>query len=476
MKKNLLTCTDVYKFGHLYQYPKGTTKVFSYLQARSDKMSKDTVFFGLQYFIKEYLMQPITTENVDEFVELVEMILGPGMVKRENYDKLVALGYMPLELKAVPEGTKLPIKNVLMTVVNTHPDFYWLVGFTESLLLKLWNTCTVGVNSAELRNDCLEAAKRTCDDMNHLPFQIHDFGYRGCSSEETAALSGAAHLLSFLGTDTVPAVRMIRNVYGINKGEPIGLSVPATEHSVMCAFGKEGELDAFKNMLTTYPKGIVSIVSDTYNLWNVLENFTGDLKATILEREGKVVFRPDSGNPVKIICGDRQAKLNSPEELGALEILWDKFGGTVNTKGYRVLNPKVGLIYGDGIYRERMNVILKEMELMKFASSNIVFGVGGLLLQNFNRDDQGFAIKATHVVVNGQGRDIMKDPITDSGKKSHTGYLALRKDVNGKYVTVDGLTEEQANDTLLQTVFKDGKLVKEYNFSEVRENLRKSSE
>lgn len=473
MKHNLLTCTDVYKFGHLYQYPKGTTKVFSYLQARSDKLSDKTVFFSLQFFIKEYLLQPITTENVDEFKELFDMILGPGMVERVHYDKLVALGYLPIEIKAVPEGTILPIKNVLMTITNTHPDFAWLPGFTESLLLKVWNGCTVGINSHMIMEECKLTAEKTCDDTNHLKFQIHDFGYRGCSSEETAAVSGAAHLMSFFGTDTVPAVRMIKNYYGIDKDEPIGLSVPATEHSVMCAYGKKGELEAFKNMLKTYPKGIVSIVSDTYNLWNVLENFTNDLRATILEREGKVVFRPDSGNPVKIICGDKNAKKDSSEYSGALEILWNKFGGTVNKKGYRVLNPKVGLIYGDGIYFERMQEIFKTMEEMKFASSNIVFGIGGLLLQNFNRDDQGFALKATHVVVNGEARDIMKDPITDSGKKSHTGYIALRKDTKGEYITVDGLTEEQANDTLLQTVFKDGKLVKEYTFSEVRANLAK---
>lgn len=470
MQKNLLLCTDVYKFGHKVQYPKNTTKVYSYLQARSNKKYDTTVFYGLQYYIKEYLSNPVTKENVDEFIETVEMILGPGMVERSGYDQLAELGYLPLEIKAVPEGSVIPVKNALLTITNTHPDFAWLVGFTESLLLKVWNTCTVATNSKKIQSVCKAYAKTTCDDDNHVSFQVHDFGYRGCSSEETAALSGSAHLLSFLGTDTVPAVRLIKNVYGVNKGEPIGLSVPATEHSVMCSYTQDKEIDAFNGMLDRYPSGIVSIVSDTYNLWNVLTNFAEELKPRILAREGKVVFRPDSGDPLKIICGNPEVESNTPEGKGALQLLWDKFGGTVNSKGYKVLNPKVGLIYGDGIYDEKMVAILTTMKEQGFASSNIVFGIGGLLLQNFNRDTLGFAIKATHCIVDGEDRDIVKDPITDHGKKSHKGYLALRQE-NGKYVTVDQLTEDQANDTLLETVYLNGELVKEQTFSEIRNRL-----
>lgn len=471
MNTNLLLSTDVYKFGHLYQYPKGTTKVYSYLQTRTNKAKLDqVVFYGLQYYLKEYLQRPITKENVDEFVETVESILGPGMVERSHYDKLVELGYLPLEIKAIPEGSVIPIRNVLMTIENTHPDFYWLGGFVESLILKTWNTCTVASNSFKIRQHCEKYAKQTCDNNEHVSFQIHDFGYRGCSSEETAALSGSAHLLSFLGTDTVPAIRLVKNYYGC-KG-PIGLSVPASEHSVMCSYTQEKELDAFKNMLATYPTGIVSIVSDTYDFWNVMMNYTEDLRELIENRDGKVVFRPDSGNPPDIICGDPNAEVGSPAYKGGLEILWEKFGGTKNSKGFRVLNPKVGLIYGDGIFFDRMVDIFERMKTMGFASSNIVFGIGGLLLQQHNRDDLGFALKATYCEINKEKRSIVKWPLTDKGKRSHQGRIALRLNSEGKYYTIDNLQDD--NDTLLKTVFLDGKLLNPQTFNDVRNRLMKN--
>lgn len=468
---NLLLNTDVYKFGHLYQYPKGTTKVYSYLQAR--KPNREIVFYGLQYYLSNFLTSPVTKENVDEFIEIVTSILGPDKVERKHYDALVELGYIPLEIRAVEEGSVIPSQNVLMTITNTHPDFAWLVGYVESLLLKVWNTCTVASNSRELRNVCLKYAKETCDNIEHLPFQIHDFGYRGCSSEETSALSGSAHLLSFLGTDTVPAVSLINKYYNKNKIWPIGLSVPATEHSVMCAYGRDNEITAYKQMLTTYPTGIVSIVSDTYNLWNVLTNFTDELYSEIVNREGKVVFRPDSGNPHNIICGDVEYPEGSPENLGAMRLLWDKFGGTVNSKGFKILNPKVGLIYGDGITPKVMVGILQQLQDMKFASSNIVFGVGGLLLQNFNRDTLGFAIKATQIVINGNELAIQKDPITDTGKKSHTGYLALRQADNDEYYTVDGLSKEAETNTLLSLVYRNGKIIRETSIEEIRSKVQR---
>lgn len=467
MGKNTLLATDTYKFGHLYQYPKGTTKVYNYMQTRTNKgKMEDVVFYGLQYYIKEYLMNPITRENVDEFVETVEHILGPGAVTRSHYDKLVELGYWPIKIRAVPEGTIVPIKNVLLTMENTHPEFYWVPGFLESLILKVWNTCTVASNSYRIKKAVSYFADETCDNDAHCKFQIHDFGYRGCSSEETAALSGSAHLTSFLGTDTVPAVGLIKKYYG---GQwPIGLSVPASEHSVMSSYTKDGELDGFRNMLSLYPKGIVSIVSDTYDFWNVLTNFTEALRNDIENRDGKLVFRPDSGNPPNIICGDIEADEDSPAFKGALRILWEKFGGTVNSKGYKVLNPKVGLIYGDGIFYERMIEIFSRMKEMGFATSNIVFGIGGLLLQNFNRDDLGFAIKATYVEVGDDHRSIVKFPMTDKGKKSHQGKVALRKSITG-FRTVDNLTDD--SDSYLEDIFIDGKLVRETTFQEIRTRI-----
>ena len=466
MTKNLLLSTDVYKMGHHDFYPNNTTKIYSYLTARSDKKINELVFFGLQYYIKEYLMRIITKEDVEEFCELKQEIVGSIGGIKESLLKLVALGYLPLEIKAVPEGTIIPCKNVIMTITNTHPDFAWLVGFFESLLLKLWAPITVASFSHKLKNVVNTFASKTCDNFDMTRFQIHDFGFRGCSAEETAAILGASHLLNFYGTDTVPAIKFHKDYY--NGISPIGLSVPATEHSVACAYKQECEFEYFEAMLNICPTGIVSIVSDTYNLWNVLTDFASRLKSRIMTREGKVVFRPDSGDPELIICGDSLAPSGTNEFKGALQLLWEQFGGTINSKGYKVLDPHVGLIYGDGIYFERFERILQKMKDMGFASSNIVFGIGGLLLQQHSRDDMGFAIKATYCVVNGEERELMKDPITDHKKKSLKGLMGLFLE-DGKYVTKDELTWDQEKTGLLQTVFKDGELLIETNLQEIRE-------
>lgn len=467
MKQNLMLCSDIYKFGHMEQYPPGTTKVYSYLLARSDKKMSTTLFYGLQYYLKMLTQKP-TREMVDEFFEYRKSILGMDASQdiKDKMDKLVKLGYFPIRVKAVKEGSKIPVRNVLMTIENTHPDFYWVVGFFESLLLKVWNTCTVASYSRKLKDLCKKYSDLTCDNEGHLPFQVHDFGYRGCSSEETAALSGSAHLINFLGTDTVTAIKLIKDTYSAQ--EPIGLSVPATEHSVMCAYGQENEFQAYERMLELYPKGIVSIVSDTYDLWNVLSNFAPRLKSRILDRDGKVVFRPDSGDPPKIICGDPDAQYGSSEWLGCLQLLDRTFGSTTNKKGYRVLNPKVGLIYGDGMFYERFERTLGMMQELGYAASNLVIGVGGLLLQQHNRDDQGFAIKATFAEVNGVTRELMKDPVTDQKKKSHKGLLSLFKDVRGRYYTKDQCTADEEAASLLEVVYQDGKMARIQTFDEIR--------
>ena len=463
---NILLCTDVYKMGHMLQSAEGTTKVTSYLQARSDKKIPFTVFYGLQYYLKEYLSKPVTQDMVTEFMDYHEVILGNRDQRVEKKLRALAdLGYLPLEIKAVPEGTVMATQNVLMTITNTVPEFHWVVGFFESLILKVWNTITVASYSMKLRNLVNNYADETVGNRLHCDWQVHDFGYRGVSSEETAALSGSAHLLNFRGTDTIPAIKLLRNVYAASG--LIGASVPASEHSVMCSYGQANEIEAFKHMLRTYPVGIVSIVSDTYNLWNVLTNFTKQLKYNIENREGKVVFRPDSGNPELIICGDPSAPAGSPENLGAIRLLDREFGSTLNAKGFRELNPKVGLIYGDGMYFERFERILANLKSMGYASSNLVIGVGGLLLQQHSRDDQGFAIKATCAVINGIETEIFKDPITDHGKKSHKGLLRLDY-INGRYVTSDQQTLAQAAGGLLQPVFRDGKVLVEYTLDQIR--------
>lgn len=470
---NLLLMTDVYKFGHKDQYPKGTNKIYSYLISRGSRVDglNETVFFGLQYYILKYLHCP-NENDVMEFMHYAEGILGEGAVNKGALDDLVRLGYLPLEIKAVPEGTVMPIKNVLMTITNTHPDFAWLVNYVETLLMKIWNTITVASNSRRFKLMFEQYADETCDNKFHVPFQMHDFGYRGVSSEETAGLSGSAHLTNFLGTDTTASVVLLNRYYNSDKSTPInglGLSVPASEHSVMCSWSDENDdLDAIKNMLKTYPTGIVSIVSDTYDLWKTItEYFGGELKDIVLNREGKTVIRPDSGDPYKIICGNPEAEKGSPESKGCLVLLDEIFGSTLNDKGYKVLNDKIGLIYGDGIFYERGDAIFKRMKELGFASSNIVFGSGGLLLQYWSRDTLKFAIKATYCEINGKPRSIEKMPITDLGKKSHRGLMSLSKE-NGEYITKDNCTPEEEKNSLLKTVYKDGLLVKETTISEIR--------
>lgn len=480
MNDNLLLATDVYKFGgHLQQYPKGTNKIYSYLIAR--KKGIDSVYFGNQYYLKHYLSKPVTHAHVDEAIMYRKMILGDCPAEIETaWRKLADLGYLPIEIKSVDEGAVIPSGNALMTVTNTLPDFYWLPNMLESFLLKVWNTITVATYSREMKKTSKKYSDLTCDNDLHLNYQVHDFGYRGVSSEESAALSGAAHLLNFMGTDTILGVKLLYTMYKPKIEIPIGLSVPASEHSVMCSFGKENEIDAFKNMLRLYPSGIVSIVIDTYDTWNVLCNFTDILKPEILKREGKVVFRPDSGNPELIINGDPNAKEGSPEYKGALNILGEKFGYTVNQKGFKVLNPSIGLIYGDGIYFERYDRILAEMQRQGWASSNLVVGVGGLLLQNHNRDEQGFAFKATYCEIDSVPREIVKDPKTDHSKKSHKGLLCLQKTdkyfagkvVGVNYETLDQCSPEQEKVGELKTVFKDGKILREFSLDEIRERCK----
>jgi nicotinamide phosphoribosyltransferase len=470
-QRNPLVGVDVYKMGHMEQYVPGCNKVFSYLLARSDKHFSETVFFGLQYYLKQYLSRRLEPWMADEFLEHRANILGI----ENSYDiidkvhDLCKLGYFPLEIKAVPEGTVMSPRNVLMTITNTHPDFYWVVGFIESLILKVWYSITVASCSFAYRNVVNTAFEKTVtSDMDMLrQFTVHDFGYRGDTSEEGAGLSGVAHLLSFTGSDTVPALPFARKFYGARPDTFVMASVPASEHSVMCSFGTEDELAAFRNMLNLYPTGFVSIVSDTYDVYHVLTEFAEQLKSEILARDGKTVFRPDSGNPEYIICGDPEARVGSNEWKGAIRLLDEAFGSTVNEKGFKVLNPKVGLIYGDGMYLERYQRTLDRLEEMGYAACNLVIGVGGIL-RNHSRDTLGFALKATYVEVDGVPRDIVKNPVTDSKKKSHKGLVALTRNKEGRYETIDGCTKEEEGASLLQAVFRDGQLLVSQSLEEIR--------
>lgn len=449
---NLLLSTDVYKVGHGDQYPAGTNKVYSYLCARKDfgKTEVDKIiFFGLQYYLQKYLMKCPTHSDVSEFEKIYQNIAPLSNQTIHRMRKLANLGYLPLRIKALPEMREYPLQISLMTITNTHPDYYWLVNYIEGLMLKLWYPCSVATRSKQYYDLARKYSSLTCDSDVHLPYAVHDFGYRSVSSEESAGIGGAAHLLNFAGSDTILGEYVLQKYYGQSKAK----SVAASEHSVMCSHGREDEFKSFERMLELYPTGIVSIVSDTYDLWNVLTNYTERLKDRILARDGKVVFRPDSGNPESIICCLHPDNPH-PSSRGAMQLLWDKFGGSVNSKGYKVLDPHVGLIYGDGITLERYQNILSHLKKDGFASSNLVIGVGGLLLQNHSRDDFGFAQKTTYIEVNGNPCNVYKDPITDSKKKSHKGLLA----VDREYMVAQELDWEHENYGELKVVFEDGQL------------------
>jgi nicotinamide phosphoribosyltransferase len=470
---NPLLALDVYKMGHMEQYVPRTTRVYSYLMARSDKTFSRVVFMGLQYYLAQYLKTRLTPAMGEEFLAYRQRILGvpnpPDVVAKIR--ALARLGYWPLRIKALPEGTVIGTRQVLMTIENTHPDFYWCVGFIESLLLKVWYPTTVASHSYRYRQVVNAAFDATVGPEQDFlrPFMVHDFGYRGDSSEEGAALSGIAHLLSFTGSDTVPALPLADRYYGGREAGLVMASVPASEHSVMCSYGVEDELAAFRRMLELYPTGLVSIVSDTYDIYRVLTEFTRALAPAILARPlgSKVVFRPDSGNPEYIIAGDPTAPADSPEGKGAIRLLDEVFGHTVNSKGYKVLHPNVGLIYGDGMYLERYERTLARLQSQGYAASNFVIGVGGIL-RHHSRDTLGFALKATYVEVDGVPREIEKTPATDPRKRSHKGLITLARDEAGEYVTHDRQTAAGEAATLLALVFEDGQLTAPTTLTEMR--------
>lgn len=483
MKTNPFLLTDFYKVGHIFQYPGGTTLVYSNLTPRKSRIpgADEMVFFGLQYFIREYLIKYFD-ENffkqpkekvLADYKRRIETSLGP-LPSYRHIEELHELGYLPMEIKALPEGSKVPMRVPCLTVVNTKPEFYWLTNFLETILSALiWQPCTSASIAYQYRRLLDKYAVETGMPAEFVQWQGHDFSFRGMSSYESALLSGMGHLLSFTGTDTIPAIDALEEYYGADAAnELIGGSVAATEHSVMCSGSKDGELETFKRLITEiYPAGIVSVVSDTWDLWKVCTEYLSTLKNEVLNRNGKLVIRPDSGNPVKIICGDKDGKTEA-ERKGVVELLWDIFGGTITDKGYKLLDSHIGAIYGDSINLQRAEAICEGLKQKGFASQ-VVFGIGSYTYQYNTRDTFGLAMKATYVEVNGEGREIFKDPVTDDGtKKSATGLLQVKKE-NGRYVLYDKVSWKEEQKSELTTVFKDGRLVKEYTLSQIRNTIKK---
>jgi nicotinamide phosphoribosyltransferase len=452
--RNLVLQTDSYKFTHWKQYPPGTQFVYSYLESRGG-MFHQTLFFGLQYYLREYLSGSVVTEDdVREAREFVDQHIAPGLFNLDGWMHIVREhgGKLPVVIKAVPEGSLVDVLNVLMTIENTDPECYWLPNYLETLLLKVWYPITVGTLSHAIRDVFLAALERS-GDPGLIDFKLHDFGYRGVSSEETAGIGAAAHLINFKGTDTVAGIRFLQHYYDSKEME--GFSIPAAEHSTITSWGRENEVRAYDNMLTQFPSGLVAVVSDSYNVYEACEKLWGEvLRDKVLKREGTLVVRPDSGYPRDVV-------------IKVLEILGDKFGYQTNPKGYRVLNPKVRVIQGDGVNYWTIQDTLTAMARAGWSADNITFGMGGALLQQLNRDTQKFAFKTSAVTINGEDRKVYKDPVEGHDKVSKRGRLALRR-INGKWSTEVVSREKTNPQDVLKTVFKDGEMLVTQTAGEIR--------
>ena len=481
---NPLLYTDGYKVDHRRQYPEGTTLVYSNWTPRKSRIDgvDKVVFFGLQYFIKKYMIEDFNRnffnqpkkEICKRYSRRINNYLGENQVGIEHIEALHDLGYLPMIIKALPEGVEVPIRVPMLTMYNTKPEFFWLTNYFETLLsTTLWMPCNSATIAKQYRTILDAYAKETSSIPEFVDWQGHDFSMRGMAGLEAAVLSASGHLLSFTGTDTIPSIDFLETYYNADsENELVGGSVAATEHSVMCMGTNSGEEETFKRLITeVYPNGIVSIVSDTWDLWKVLTEYLPNLKHEVLAREGKVVIRPDSGDPVNIICGNPNGKTEE-EKKGVIELLWNIFGGTTNRKGYKELDSHIGAIYGDSITLERATQICKRLKQKGFASTNIVLGIGSFTYQYNTRDTFGFAMKATYGEVNGEGREIYKDPITDDGtKKSAKGLIKIEKQ-HGVYQLIDQVYWEEEKQGELKEVYRDGKLLVGDTLNNIRTRVK----
>lgn len=499
---NPLFLTDGYKTGHHQQYPKGTTLVYSNFTPRSNKYAPkgcdQLVSFGQQMVIKqihEAFDKDFFSKPKDEVCG--EMKRELSMYLNTDYDvshfeALHDLGYLPIIVKTIEEGTLVPMRVPVLTIYNTHPGFYWITNYLETVISNLlWKPMTSATIAHAYRKLFTSWQEKTDAEKGwFVDWQAHDFSMRGLDSIDATISSGLGHLTSFSGSDSLPAIFGARKFY--NETEFVAGSVNATEHSVMCAGSKKDEVGTFRNLMETYPTGILSIVSDTWDLFKVCTEHIVTLKEEILARDGKVVIRPDSGDPVDIICGTGLCASNHPNvtnpndknfdwskveripsEKGVIELLWDVFGGTINEQGYKVLDSHIGAIYGDSITLDRAEQIFKRLEAKGFASTNIVLGVGSFTYQFNTRDTFGFAMKATYVEVDGVGREIFKDPITDDGvKKSAKGLLRVAKNEDGEITLFDQVNWYDESKGMLKTIYLNGQFENQTTLTEIRERLK----
>lgn len=475
--ENLLLRSDSYKMSHWKAYPDGADGYFGYVEARSNKRWSKSVFFGLQIFLKKYLSKPFTKEDIVEAKEFCNLHGVP--FNKEGWEYILDKynGYIPVTIKAVPEGMVIDNKLPLCTVECLDNKVFWVGSWLEtSLLQALWYPISVATNSWSCKQVIKQFMEQTCDNIDGLDFKLHDFGYRGCSSQETAGIGGASHLVNFKGSDTIIGIYYANKYYNC---EMTGFSIPASEHSVICSFGKENELQAYKKMLDVYakPRTIVACVSDSYDIYNACGRLWGEkLRQQIIDSGTTLVVRPDSGDPEEV-------------SLKCIEILGDKFGYTYNSKGYKVLSPCVRVIYGDGINEKSIANILGNLKVHNWSADNIAFGMGGALLQDVQRDDLSFAMKCSAIRINGEWKEVMKDPITDLGKRSKTGRISLYQKGHGKpeyvclpvdYVSKDPKWEDKKIHLpeVLNIVYEMNQgyampFIKEITFAEVRNNSNK---
>lgn len=462
---NIILSADSYKHSHFLQYPEGTQHISSYIEARvsNPDMEQITMFLGIQAFIRQYLDNPITMADV---IEAESVLVPHGLpFNREGWERIVNHhgGYLPIGIQALPEGSVVPRGTPMVQVHNTDPELPWLTSFIETALLRsIWYPSSVATLSFLTKAVIYDGLLKTSDDpLAGLPFKLHDFGGRGASSGESAALGGLAHLVNFKGTDTLEAIQAILWLYPDTDEMP-AFSIPASEHSTMTAWGRDGETQAYANMIHQFGNGMFSVVSDSYDLWNAVQNIYGsDLKEKIENIDGKLVVRPDSGDPVAT-------------PLRVLQELWDIFGGTVNSKGFKVLHPKIGVIQGDGMSAHTIGALINAMINEGWSVDNIAFGMGGGLLQAHMRDDMSFAMKANAIDTGDGWKDLQKKPATDPLKASKAGRQAVFL-LDGE--VIETCREDQAPDemrpyNLLRPVYENGKLLNEESFAQVRDRAQ----
>jgi len=454
--ENIILATDSYKVSHWKQYPPETTGIFSFFESRGGKFP-ETVFFGLQYYLVRYLAGVrITEEHIEEARNFFAKHFGSlAFFNEEGWRYIIEKygGRLPVVIRAVPEGSVVPTGNVLMTVESTDSKVPWVTNYLETILSQVWYPTTVATLSRAMKQMILTSLEKT-GDPSLIDFKLHDFGYRGSTSVESAALGGAAHLLNFTGTDNLAGLLLLARYY--RAGMP-GFSIPAAEHSTITSWERDREADAYRTMLESFPNGLVAVVSDSYDVYRACEELWGRaLREQVLSRDGTLIVRPDSGNPSEVV-------------VRVLDILGEAFGYERNAKGYKVLDPHVRVIQGDGIDRHSLPRVISAIERAGWSADNLAFGSGGGLLQSVTRDTQRFAFKCSAVEVGGVWREVYKDPVTDPGKKSKAGRLKLVREKD-TMKTVDEKSSPLPN--LLEKVFENGEVLVEHSFDEVSERLK----